>query len=236
MIASNLLFRFSPFAFRFFLLPLHPNKPIPEFMKKSRVFLLALILMPFLSFSQILEPVKWTFKVEQTKPGEATLLMISNSERGWHTYSQEVIPDGPVPTEFTFTKSPDYELNGKVIEPKGVKENDIQMKMVLTFFPDKAIFRQKIKVLGKKDFTIKGSVYFMCCNDRSCIAPTDVAFEFAIKGNPGASAQPQQVTNTPQQTGNTAAISATAGKPATDTNCTSAPSSHNFALIASIKS
>ncbi|MEI8007007.1 MAG: cytochrome c biogenesis protein CcdA [Bacteroidota bacterium] len=211
-------------------------------MKKSRVFLLALILMPFLSFSQILEPVKWTFKVEQTKPGEATLLMISNSDRGWHTYSQEVIPDGPVPTEFTFTKSPDYELIGKVIEPKGVKENDIQMKMVLTFFPDKAIFRQKIKVLGKKDFTIKGSVYFMCCNDRSCVAPTDVEFEFALKGNPGAAAQPQEAANNPAQKVNTAAAAATAGKPAADTAkptavkscCNTKQDSAKIALISTV--
>ncbi|MCX6283764.1 MAG: protein-disulfide reductase DsbD family protein, partial [Bacteroidetes bacterium] len=158
-------------------------------MKIFRLLLLAFVLIPFCLFSQILEPVKWTFKVEQKIQGEATLLLISNAERGWHTYSQEVIPDGPVPTAFTFTKSPDYELTGKVVEPKGVKEKDPQLNnMVLTYFPDKAVFRQKIKVLGKKDFTVRGNVYFMCCNDRSCIAPTEVEFEFAIKGNPEASA------------------------------------------------
>jgi len=158
-------------------------------MKISRFFLLAFALMPLFVFPQILEPVKWTFKVEQTKPGEATLLLISNSDRGWHTYSQEVIPGGPSPTEFTFTKSPDYELVGKVVEPKGIRERDPQQdNMIVKYFENKAVFKQKIKVLSKKDFTIKGNVYFMCCNDRSCIAPTEAEFEFAIKGNPGVAA------------------------------------------------
>ena len=178
---------------------------------------MAFALMPLFLFAQILEPVKWTFKVDQTKPGEATLLLISNSDRGWHTYSQEVIPDGPVPTEFTFTKSADYELMGKVVEPKGVKEKDPQMQnMVLTFFPDKAIFKQKIKVLSKNDFTVRGSIYFMCCNDRSCIAPTDVAFELAIKGNPEGNAtaksHDQGVKTTAAQGNATAAANAAASQ------------------------
>ena len=156
-------------------------------MKRSSFFFLAFALMPLFLFAQILEPVKWTFKVEQTKPGEAVLLLISNADKGWHTYSQEVIPDGPVPTEFTFIKSPYYELVGKVDEPKGVKEKDPQMNnMVVTYFPDKGVFKQKIKVLSKTDFTVKGNVYFMCCNDRSCIAPVETEFEFAVRGNPEA--------------------------------------------------
>ncbi len=181
-------------------------------MKSTRFLLLVFALLPLYLSSQILEPVKWSFKVEQNKPGEATLLLISNAERGWHTYSQEVIPDGPVPTEFTFTKSADYELIGKVAEPKGVKEKDPQMNnMVLTYFPDKAVFKQKIKVLGKKDFTIRGNVYFMCCNDRSCIAPTDVEFEFAIKGTTEAAVPPagQPGKITPAQQAVAAAVTQT---------------------------
>ncbi|MEI6889627.1 MAG: protein-disulfide reductase DsbD family protein [Bacteroidales bacterium] len=189
-------------------------------MKKIPLFLFALALLPALAFSQVLEPVKWSFRLEQTTPGEATLLLISNSDRGWHTYSQEVIPDGPVATEFTFTKSPDYELIGKVVEPKGVKEKDPQMNnMVLTYFPDKAIFKQKIKILSKKDFTIKGSVYFMCCNDRSCIAPTETEFGFAVKGNPEASGavQAQNEKTTPAIPGTTSAVNTATSAVATTT-------------------
>jgi len=176
-------------------------------MKRHFFFLLAFALLPLIALTQVLEPVKWTFKVEQTKPGEATLLLISTSEKGWHTYSQKVVPDGPVPTEFTFTKSPDYELVGKVVEPKGVSEKDPQFQnMIVTYFPDKAVFKQKIKVLGKKDFTIKGNVYFMCCNDRSCIAPTEAEFEFHVKGNPEGAVVAQAV---PEKAGTTSTVAST---------------------------
>ncbi|MEI6884973.1 MAG: cytochrome c biogenesis protein CcdA [Bacteroidota bacterium] len=190
-------------------------------MKKAVFFLLTIALLPLFAGSQVLEPVKWTFKVEQTTPGEAVLLLISNSERGWHTYSQKVVPDGPSPTEFTFTKSSDYELVGKVIEPKGVSEKDPQFEnMVITYFPDKAIFRQKIKVLSKKDFTIKGSVYFMCCNDRSCIAPTDVEFEFAVKGNPSSATTVQAEPSKNQAVQAVTAATGTAPAAKTDTSDT----------------
>ena len=195
-------------------------------MKKQPFFFLVFTILPLILCSQILEPVKWSFKVEQTGPGEATLLLISISEKGWHTYSQKVIPDGPVPTEFTFTKSPDYELVGKVVEPKGVNEMDPQFKnMVITYFPDKAVFKQKIKVLGRKDFTVKGNVYFMCCNDKSCIAPTEAEFEFAVRGNPEAAAttavQPEKTGSAAQGTiaANTSAA-ATQKDASTDTSKT----------------
>ena len=58
--------------------------------------------------------------------------------------------------------------------------------MVLKFFADKAVFRQKIRVLSKTDFVLKGVLNFMCCDDKQCLPPNDVEFGFEIKGNPNA--------------------------------------------------
>ncbi len=58
--------------------------------------------------------------------------------------------------------------------------------MVLKFFADKVIFKQKIKILTQKDFDVTGVLNFMCCDDKQCLAPTDVDFKFSVKGNPGA--------------------------------------------------
>ena len=159
-------------------------------MKRSLAFLALLTLLPLLSFSQILEPVKWSFKVEQSSPGEATLLLIAKIDKSWHLYSQDIPPDGPIPTTFTFTKSADYELVGKVTESKPIIENDPLFKMDLKFFADKAIFKQKVKILSNKPFTIKGVLEFMCCDDKQCIPPTEVEFTFDLKGNPEAAATP----------------------------------------------
>ena len=155
-------------------------------MKKLFIVLLALVLAPLFSNSQILDPVKWSFKVEQTGLEEATLLLIAKADKNWHVYSQDIPPKGPLPTEFKFTKSKQYELVGKVQEPKPIMENDPNFDMVLKFFADKVIFRQKIKVLSKTDFIVKGVLNFMCCDDKQCLPPTDVEFEFRVKGNPNA--------------------------------------------------
>ena len=160
-------------------------------MKKALPGLILLLFLPLITLSQILDPVKWTFKIEQKSPEEAVIVATANIERGWHLYSQ-VIPkvkegqSAPIPTAFTFTKSKNYELNGPTSEPKAIEENDPNFDLVLKYFADKAVFRQKIKVLSKTDFKVKGSVNFMCCDDHQCIPPNDAEFELTVKGNPNA--------------------------------------------------
>ena len=162
-------------------------------MKKYTFFFLTILLIPSLSFSQILDPVKWSFSVEQTKPDEAILLLSAKIDKKWHLYSQDIPPKGPIPTTFTYTKSPDYQLTGKTTESKPIVEVDPMFEnMTLKFFADKAIFKQKIKVLSKKDFTLKGVLEFMCCDNKQCIPPNEVEFSFAIKGNPVSQVTPAE--------------------------------------------
>jgi len=156
-------------------------------MKKLPACFLALIFIPFFTFSQVLTPVTWSFKVEQTKPDEATLLLIAKIDHGWHIYSRNnpLPPNGPVGTTFTFNKSKDFQLSGNVTEPKPIEEKDSQFdNQTLRYFDIKAVFKQKIKVLGKNDFQVRGSLEFMCCDDSRCIPPEEVEFSFTIKGNP----------------------------------------------------
>lgn len=155
-------------------------------MKNTRILLLLVLFLPISSISQILDPVKWSFKTEQKTPGEATLFFIATADKGWHVYSQDIPAGGPIPTTFSFDKSKDFERVGKVTEPKAIEENDPNFDMVLKFFADKAVFKQKIKVLSQKDFTVKGVVNFMCCDDKQCLPPNDVEFSLAVKGNPEA--------------------------------------------------
>jgi len=152
--------------------------------KKILSVILFIGFLPYLSLSQILTPVKWSFRVEQTKPGEATLLMIADIDRNWHLYSQDIPPKGPQPTTFHFNKGEGYELVGKVIEPKAILENDPNFNMVLKYFSDRAVFRQKIRILSSKDFTITGSLEFMCCDDKQCIPPEELEMSFNVRGNP----------------------------------------------------
>lgn len=162
-------------------------------MKKGfigKVLALTLLLSAFqlTSFAQVLTPVRWSFSAKQLKPDEVQLIFKATIDKTWHLYSQNIKPDGPVPTSFTFEKSKNYELIGKVIEPKAIEENDPNFNMVLKYFANEAVFTQKIKVRSPADFKIKGFVEFMCCDDKQCLPPNEVDFSFSIKGNPAASA------------------------------------------------
>jgi thiol:disulfide interchange protein DsbD len=164
-------------------------------MKKPLLPLFILVFLPVLALTQILDPVKWSFKVEQPSPEEALLLITARADKGWHVYSQDIPPGGPIPTTFSFNKSKHFELVGKVVEPKAIQENDPNFDMVLKFFADKVTFKQKVKVLSKEDFKITGVLNFMCCDDKQCLPPNDVEMEFSVKGNPNAIA-----SSTPTET------------------------------------
>ena len=184
-------------------------------MKKLPACFLTLIFIPFFTFSQVLAPVKWSFKVEQTEPGEAILLLIATIDHGWHVYSRNnpQPPNGPIGTTFTFTKSKDYQLTGNVAEPKPIEETDSQFdNQTLRYFEHKAVFKQKIKILGKKDFQVKGSLEFMCCDNSRCIPPDQVEFSFELKGNPAGTETATPAANIVQNKADTIVKKASTGK------------------------
>ena len=92
---------------------------------KKRLFILSIIgfmgCLGFLSHrasAQVMDPAKVSCSVKETSATEAELVVTVKLDAGWHMYSQHTDPNGPLPTEFEFTKSKDYTLVGKVIEPK----------------------------------------------------------------------------------------------------------------------
>lgn len=54
------------------------------------------------SFSQILDPVKWSYASKRISDTEAVVLIKATMDKGWHIYSQTVPKDGPQPTSFSF--------------------------------------------------------------------------------------------------------------------------------------
>ncbi len=149
---------------------------------KKLITLLFLFCFKFISVdAQLLEPVKWSYMVEQ-KGKEATLVFKASVDKGWHIYSQFIPDGGPIPTSFTFTPDNNYALVGTVTEPKGEEVFDSNFEIKLKFFEKVAEFRQKIKLTSNKAFKLKGVVESMACNDRTCTPPNPVDFEFSITG------------------------------------------------------
>lgn len=182
--------------------------------KRLKYFLIfsALLFISITAFSQVLEPVKWSYSQKMIGADQVELTFTAKIERNWHLYSQH-IPMSPPATTFTFTDSKDYKRIGKVTEPKAISEFDPNFKMVLKYFKDKAVFKQKIKILSQKPFSVKGTYEFMSCDDKQCLPPNDVDFEFKI--NPGATAAETNVA--PADTAAAIAATKDTGKVTKDT-------------------
>jgi len=163
-------------------------KPLMEQLVKKALFsrksiLLVLGLISFqLAFSQILNPVSWSFSSKRISDTEAELLFTATIEDGWHVYSQVVPKGGPNPTTFNFDKGTGFTITGKVIEPAAHEENDPNFNMIVKYFSDRVVFKQKVIVTSNKPVVIKGYLEFMCCNDVTCIPPSEVNFEFTLAG------------------------------------------------------
>ena len=168
----------------------------------KKVFLLSLIgligmmgVVGGFAHAQQLDPVKWNYSVKETSATEAELVFTAKLDAGWHLYSQYTDPMGPVALLFTFDDSKDYQRVGKVSEPKPHTEFEKEFGCEVKSFSGTVVFRQKVKRLSDKDFTVTGTVSYQLCNDGSCIAPEDHDFSFKV---PGAKAEESLAAETDQ--------------------------------------
>lgn len=155
-------------------------------MKRIVLALLGIVLGTGL-WAQQLDPAKWSYSVKELSDTEAELVFTAKIDDGWHLYSQYTDPAGPLPIVFEFTKNADYELVGKVQEPKPHEEMDPLFDCVVKSFSGTVVFRQKVKRLSEKEITVKGILSYQMCNNGSCIAPEDRDFSFKV---PGAKVMP----------------------------------------------
>ena len=154
-------------------------------MKKT--FILFFTTLSVFASAQIFNPVTWEFSHKQLSDNEIELQFRASIDHGWHLYSQFIEDDGPVPTEFTFTRSEGYSLLGTPQEGESIEEFDPNFDMILKYFKQEATFTQIVQVSSAKDFNLDGNVYFMVCDEAQCLPPEEVEFSFEIKGVDGGS-------------------------------------------------
>ncbi|MEZ7497790.1 cytochrome c biogenesis protein CcdA [Flavobacterium sp. Arc3] len=128
------------------------------------------ILITFLAFAnvnaQILDPVKWTTKIEKTSDNTYLLTFDGIIEKDWHMYSQFTPDGGPLPLEVLFkNQKGNFTLVGKAKESKTkTAYNDI-FEVNETFFQNKAQIKQLIKVTNAKTSTIEAELNYQVCKE-----------------------------------------------------------------------
>ena len=131
---------------------------------------LLFILIAFLAFanvnSQILDPAKWTSKIEKKSETNYVLVFDAVIENDWHLYSQFTPDGGPLPLEITFkNQKGNFNLVGKAKESKTrTAFNDI-FEVNETFFEKKAQIRQEIVITNPKLTEIKVDFNFQVCKE-----------------------------------------------------------------------
>ncbi len=145
----------------------------------NKILVLALFITS-IGYSQILEPVKWSTRVEKISNLEYDLIITAKIEPNFHLYALDVPQGGPLPTVFIFEKNAGYELMGAMTEPKGKTMFDSTFELHVKHFEASASFRQRVKLKTKKELKISGEIEFMTCNDSSCVPGYD-DFEITIR-------------------------------------------------------
>lgn len=133
---------------------------------KTIVFLLFFIFAFAKGNAQILEPVKWTAKIEKKSGSNAVLIFDGTIEKEWHMYSQFTPDGGPLPLEIVFkNQKGNYNLVGKAKEGKTKTAfNDI-FGVNETFFEGKAHIEQEITITNPNLKTVEVDFDFQVCKE-----------------------------------------------------------------------
>ena len=103
---------------------------------------------------QIADPITWDAHLEKQNDSIYNLVFTAKLEKGWHLYSQEIGEDGPIPTTFSFSSSPQtYELLGKTSEPEIPAIYDEVFGMDIKYFKKEAVFVQSLKIHDPVSYT-----------------------------------------------------------------------------------
>jgi len=129
-----------------------------------------------MAISQV-QPVKWNVTIGTSESGDKTITATATIDDGWSLYSQHTDPEGPVPTNFTYSG---VKTIGKTIEVSESKTaySDL-FELEVTKFQNKAVFTQQIEALSRSK-TVQVGITFMCCDGLKCLPPTEAIFDIKI--------------------------------------------------------
>lgn len=195
---------------------------------KKVLTLLIMLGLSFAAFAQMVDPVKFSTKLEMLKGDEAQIVFSAKIEDGWHVYSTELGNDGPISATFNVVSLEGVKTVGK-LTPKGheISEFDNMFGMKLRFFEGSVSFVQKIK-FTKPVYSINCYLEYGACNDETCMPPTEVTFTTKGKSpafeEEAAAETAKAETQNATETENTAAADTVAAVVANDSLATTTDS------------
>lgn len=122
----------------------------------------------FSSFAQVKNHAQWAYDYAPKNPKIGDVVEVTFTatlDEGWYIYSSKLKVEGPEPTTFSFNKNNATQTVGGIV-PVGFKEHfeDVWDGNVATAYK-KAVFKQKIKILGDNP-TLQGNIKYQTCSDQ----------------------------------------------------------------------
>ena len=188
-------------------------------MSKYIIFLSLFICFTGVLSAQMYEPVQWKSNINES--GE--IIFYATVERGWHLYDMDLPEGGPIPTSFEFEEIQGAELAGKVFtHSKITSEYSDLFQMTVRWFAENPTFIQKLIIKDRNQFSIKGVIHYMSCNDESCV-PGKEDFKFTSASLPSNLTVAKTAETTPSSP-----------SPSTETTASEAPEKYGTDLLSTV--
>jgi thiol:disulfide interchange protein DsbD len=126
---------------------------------------------PLYSSAQLDNPVKWNISSNKIDDKKYEIIFDASIDNGWHLYSTDLPPGGPIPTAFIFKESKSFRLLEKV-EQHGDKkvEFDPIFKIDVGYFDIKAKFIQRVELIEeRRSAVVAGTIEYQVCFEDKCI-------------------------------------------------------------------
>ncbi len=167
----------------------------------KQILFILLLCLTQAAGAQLEQPV--TFEVQQKRVSdlEVELVFSGKADLGWHVYGTDIAEGGPTPAELTFEKCNGAKPKGKLrATGKLIRSHDAVFDMDVSFMEGNVSFSQTL-MLTASEYEVAGYLTYGACNDKNCMPPTNVEFNFKGKGiaNNSTSGKPSGLTHDSSQ-------------------------------------
>ena len=149
---------------------------------KKFVFLFLLIVLAGHVFSQVANPVQWSFASKKINETTFEISLTATLQPAWHIYSQTTPDGGPSATVISFTKNPLIIMDGEAKEVGKMEQHHEELFGVdVKQFSNKVVFVQTVKRKAKAKTAVTGTIDYMTCNNRECLPPRTQKFSIVLQ-------------------------------------------------------
>lgn len=135
----------------------------------KKIAILLILVFSHLGHAQLLDPVKWTQKIEKISDTEYNLVFKGSIDKDWHMYSQYTPDGGALPLEVLYEQAKgNYEAVGKAKESAYKKHFNEVFGVDEYYFENQVKIQQRIKVINPKLTQVVIKLNYQACKE-SCI-------------------------------------------------------------------